>query len=146
MTRIKSAASVLVILFAALLLGCGSEKIHDLSGTITFKGKPVPAGHIVFEPDTSAGNSGAAGFATIKGGQYDTRIFEGRGTVGGPHHVRILGLDGVPRGELLNGMPVFPEYSTTADLPKEDATQDFEVRRSAGVGSGKQFNLGPRAK
>jgi len=131
MIRVRVAAFILVILFAVLLAGCGGKKIHDLSGAITFQGKPVPAGHIVFEPDTSAGNSGAAGFATIKGGFYDTRILEGRGTLGGPHHVRILGLDGKPRGELLNGLPVFPEYSTTADLPKEDATLDFEVPRSA---------------
>jgi hypothetical protein len=55
------------------------------------------------------------------------------GTVGGPHLVRILGLDGIPRGELVNGSPLFPEYNTTADLPKEDTTLDFEVptRRAA---------------
>jgi len=146
MTLTRATASILVVVFAVLLSGCGSEKIHDLSGTITFKGKPVPAGHIVFEPDTSAGNSGAAGYATIKDGRYDTRILEGRGTEGGPHHVRILGLDGKPRGELLNGMPVFPEYSTTADLPKEDGQVDFEVPATPNGRIGKQFNLGPRAK
>jgi hypothetical protein len=29
-------------------------------------------------------------------------------------------------------MPVFPDYSTTADLPKEDSTKDFEVPRGGG--------------
>lgn len=116
-----------LVLFAAVFAGCGGEKIYQLSGNVTFQGKPVPAGQIVFEPDTTAGNSGPAAFAKIKEGRYDTRILEGRGTVGGPHLVRILGLDGVPRGELLNGMPLFPEYSTTADLPKKDGTQDFDV-------------------
>ena len=38
-----------------------------------------------------------------------------------------MGLDGVPRGELLNGIPIFQEYSTTADLPKKNGTQDFTV-------------------
>ncbi len=122
---------VTAIVLVLLLSGCGGEKIYHLSGAVTFQGKPVPAGHIVFEPDTSAGNSGAASFATIKDGRYDTRSLNGHGSVGGPHHVRILGLDGIPRGELLNGMPVFPEYSTTADLPKADATQEFDVPRSA---------------
>ena len=114
-----------------LLVGCGGERLHNLSGAVTFKGKPVPTGHIVFEPDTSAGNKGAAAFAKIKDGRYDTSGEGGHGSVGGPHHVRILGLDGIPRGELLNGLPVFPEYSTTADLPKKDATQDFEVPAGA---------------
>jgi hypothetical protein len=130
MTRTRATASILVVVFAVMLSSCTSEKIYNLSGAVTFQGKPVPAGHIVFEPDSSAGNSGAAGYATIKGGHYDTRIDGGRGIVGGPHVVRILGLDGVPRGELLNGVPVFPEYSTTADLPKENGTQDFQVPRS----------------
>jgi hypothetical protein len=116
------------LLCIAAVAGCSSsEKIYDLSGAVTFQGKPIPAGHIVFEPDTTAGNSGGPGFAKIKDGRYDTRVLEGRGTVGGPHLVRIHGLDGVPRGELLNGIPLFPEHSTTADLPKRTATQDFDV-------------------
>ncbi len=117
-----------IALLLPIFLGCSSgEKIYDLSGAITYQDKPVPAGHIVFEPDTTAGNSGAPGFAKIKDGRYDTRVLEGRGIVGGPHLVRILGLDGIPRGELLNGSPVFPEYSTTADLPKGNGTHDFSV-------------------
>jgi len=126
MIRLHSTTLVQAVL-AFLLSGCGSEKIYNLSGNVTFQGKPVPAGHIVFEPDTTAGNSGPPAFAKIKDGRYDTSILEGRGTVGGPHLVRILGLDGVPRGELLNGSPLFPEYSTSADLPKQDGTHDFEV-------------------
>jgi hypothetical protein len=110
--------------------GCGlGERQYHLSGAITYQGKPVPAGTIVFEPDATKGNQGAAGYARIKAGRYDTRAEDGKGTVGGPHLVRILGLDGIPRGELINGMPVFPEYSTTADLPKKFAKHDFEVRR-----------------
>jgi hypothetical protein len=130
MTRIRSAALVLIIPLAALLSGCGGEKIYHLSGTVTFKGKPVPTGHIVFEPDASAGNSGGPAFAKIKDGHYDTSI-EGHGTLGGPHLVLIHGRDGIPRGELLNGLPLFPDYSTTADLPKKKARQDFEVPASA---------------
>lgn len=120
---------------AALLMaaGCGSgERLYHLSGAITYQGRPVPAGTIVFEPDATKGNTGASGYAKIKDGRYDTKAPECKGTVGGPHLVRILGLDGIARGELLNGMPMFPEYSTMADLPQEDSTKDFEVPRGGG--------------
>ena len=38
-----------------------------------------------------------------------------------------MGQTGIPSGELLNGKPIFPEYATTADLPKNNGTHDFEV-------------------
>jgi hypothetical protein len=112
---------------AWITAGCGGEKSYHLSGMVTFKGQPVPTGHIVFEPDASAGNKGAPAYAKIKDGRYDTSVEEGHGTLGGPHIVLIHGRDGIPRGELLNGIPIFPDYSTTADLPKQNATLDFEV-------------------
>lgn len=124
----QSTALALLASIVALLAGCSSgERTYNLSGAVTYKGKPVPAGHIVFEPDTKTGNNGGPGFAKIKDGRYDTRVLEGRGTVGGPHLVTIYGLDGIPKGELLNGTPIFPEYMTTADLPKQDGQKDFEV-------------------
>jgi hypothetical protein len=114
-------------------LGCGTgQREYHLSGAISYQGKPVPTGNIVFEPDATKGNQGSPGYAKIKDGRYDTRAEEGKATVGGPHLVRIMGRDGIPRGELVNGMPVFPDYSTTADLPKEDSTKDFEVPRGGG--------------
>lgn len=131
---------MLITLLAALHSGCSGEKNYSLSGTVSFRGKPVPAGYIVFEPDTTAGNNGAAAFAKIKDGHYDTRIEDGRGTVGGSHLIRIRGFDGIPQGELRDGRLLFPDYNTTADLPKEDETLDFEVpaganRSQPGVGS-----------
>ena len=117
-------------LLAALLAGCGGERVHHLSGTVMFQGKPVPAGHIVFEPSAGSANGGSPAFAKIKDGRYDTRL-EGQGTVGGPHTVLIHGRDGIPRGELLNGLPLFQDYSTTADLPNKEGTLDFEVPASA---------------
>lgn len=118
----------LVCAFSLLVMGCGQRAptLYHVSGTVTFGGKPVPAGSIVFEPDTSKGNQGPAGFASIKDGKYDTRD-AGRGTVGGPHVVRITGLDGVPAEELPQGTPLFPEYTTEIDMPKKNATQDFDV-------------------
>lgn len=106
-----------------VLAGCNrGPKTYHLTGTITYQGKPVPVGNIMFEPETG----GQPGFAKIKDGKYDTSL-EGQGVLGGPHRVTITGLDGIQRGELLNGIQLFPDYRTTADLPASDAVQDFEV-------------------
>jgi hypothetical protein len=118
--------SIGIVLGAVALVGCGGEKAYHLSGKVTFKGQPVPVGQIVFEPDASAGNKGQAAYAKIKDGYYDTHL-EGQGTVGGPHIVTIHGRDGIPRGELLNGLPLFHDYTTQIDLPKTDGEQNFEV-------------------
>lgn len=126
MSGSKAALVVSAVLVAALLAGCGGEKSFHLSGTVTYQGKPVPTGQIVFEPDASAGNKGPAAFAKIKDGHYDTRS-DGHGTIGGPHLVMIHGRDGIPRGELLNGLPLFRDYNTKIDLPKADGEQNFEV-------------------
>jgi len=126
MNQIRATTTVLAISLTTLLAGCGGERTYNISGTVTFQGKPVPAGQIVFEPDAGAGNNGAPAFAKIKDGHYDTSS-EGRGTIGGPHLVRILGLDGIPRGELLNGLRLFRDYNTKVDLPKKNGEQNFEV-------------------
>jgi len=126
MSRITATTTVLTISLAALCAGCGGQRTYNISGTVTFQGKPVPAGQIVFEPDASAGNNGPPAFAKIKDGHYDTSS-EGRGTVGGPHLVRIHGRDGIPRGELLNGLPLFRDYNAKVDLPKKNGEQNFDV-------------------
>src|SRR5690349_16503455 len=122
-TLLKTSLSALVLFGVVLTCGCSSgDRVYQLSGNVTYDGKPVPAGHIIFEPDNNAGATGGSGFAKIKDGHYDTSILDGRGVLGGPHIVRIQGLDGVVRGELLNGIPLFQEYVTTADLPKGNGT------------------------
>ncbi len=112
----------------SLAVGCGGpggpERFH-LSGTVTHDGQPIPAGEIAFEPDSSKGNTGPAAYAPIKDGTYATP--SRKGTVGGPHVVRINGSDGKASGESPLGQMLFPEYRTTADLPKESAEQNFDV-------------------
>lgn len=120
------------LLCVALLVGCGSgEEVYQLSGKITFKGKPVPSGFVIFEPDGAQGNQGAPGRAEIIDGQYDTRGERGHGIVGGPHRVRIVGMDGGSHGQTAGEIglpnPLFAEYTVTEDLPKQDGEKDFEV-------------------
>ncbi|MEI6239689.1 MAG: hypothetical protein WCR51_04830 [Planctomycetia bacterium] len=96
---------------------------------MTFDGKPVPAGRIVFEPDVAAGNSGPGGYGNIVNGRFAT--YARMGAVGGPQIVRISGFDGIPAGEFVEGKPLFPDYTTIVELPAKAATIDFEVPRAA---------------
>jgi hypothetical protein len=109
--------------------GCGPRgpQRFDVSGRVTCGGAPVPAGTIIFEPDLSKGNDGPQGFAPIAGGSFDTAR-GGRGTVGGPHRVTILGCDGVPVSETSpQGKPLFDPFVTGADLPRHGTRLDFDV-------------------
>ncbi len=129
---------LVAIAFAGLLIycsGCGGggdgPERFDVSGKVTFNGNAVPAGQIVFEPDAEAGNSGPAGHATISEGAFDTAT-DGRGTVGGPHIVRITGLSGPADSAGIK--PLFREYQTKADLEKKASTASFDVPASAAEG------------
>ena len=125
---------VLAFALAVVLAGCGESgpTRQRVSGKVTFDGKPVPAGQIVFEPDASAGNKGPAGSADISDGQYDTQA-AGIGTVGGAHLVRITGLEGKPTGDARVN-PLFNTYETKVDLGQGPATKDFDVPASAAQG------------
>lgn len=115
------------------LSGCGlSESVatrYDATGTVTYQGKPVPYGEIVFEPDSSKGNSGPASRAEIKDGAYATE--KEKGVVAGATRVRISGYDGKPApgggGTMPHGKSLFPEYIDSVDQPEDVATHDFSI-------------------
>lgn len=130
----------LAILFGLVPGGCSRSgdgpSRFDLSGKVTYQGTPVPAGEITFTPDTEKGNSGPGTMATIRNGEFRTP--PGKGTIGGPHVVRIIGhaamAEGAapPPGE--EAAPVgrlFKEYVTNVDLPASAATHDFEVAETS---------------
>jgi hypothetical protein len=131
----RSRPWVLPALVTGLVLvsqGCGGDtgpKRLKASGKVTFNNRPVPAGRISFEPDASAQNHGPGGFAEIRDGQYDTSK-NGKGTVGGPHIVRINGA----QGSTPEAAPLFNTFETKADLGKADTTKDFDVPASAAQG------------
>lgn len=135
-TQYKRRISVtLFFLLSHCLCSCGGGGKSDpvryaVSGVVTFNGKPVPAGEIVFEPDGSKGNQGPSATTLIRQGKY---AFNSRdGVVGGPSIVRIVGLDGVPPNGpeakmAPHGMQMFVPYRTTLDLPKAASTQNIDV-------------------
>lgn len=122
---------VVVVLF---VVGCGTEDTsrHNLSGTVTYRGAPVPAGTIIFEPDSSKGNHGPQGYSSIVDGHYQTDKF-GKGAMTGPIKVQIAGFP-APKveGEMVND-PLFPAYKTSIEITPDTTTFDFEVPTKPGA-------------
>lgn len=123
---------ILTLLALPLILsiaGCGGgdgPNVH-LSGVVTYDGKPIPQGQIMFAPNTTKGNSGPGSAAVIENGKYTTR--DGLATAGGPHTVRIEGFDGVADGENTYGAILFPMYTTEVDLPTSSGEMNFTVEK-----------------
>lgn len=119
---------LLIVGCLAAALGCSRQEPGrcDLHGTITFNGKPIPAGSIVFEPDASRGNHGASGFAVIKGGRYDTRQ-AGKRIPAGPVTLWVSGFDGTPGSDSGLGKPLFPTYTMKRDVSPQMPTLDVDV-------------------
>lgn len=125
-------ACLLFLLACCVHSGCGGSSGYHVSGKATFNGKPIPLGKIYFTPDAKKGNTGAAGWADIKDGAYNTAGAGGSPVLGGPTLVRIEGVDGVRiDDERPNGNPLFGYYETSVDMPKSGTTKDFDVPASA---------------
>lgn len=106
--------------------GCAGEegpKTYRVAGTVTFDGKPIPQGMIVFTPDFSKQNDGTQGVAAIKDGKYDTHVSNGQGVVGGPMKASVTGLTADER-------PLC-QYDFDLELPRQDTTKDIEVPSAA---------------
>ena len=128
--RSSSCLCVFVVFLA--VLGCNRNTgpaRYDLTGTITYAGKPVSAGYILFAPDKSKGNDGPGADAEIKDGVYRTR--PGKGTIGGPHTATVSGFDGKPpqQDPVVNpmGTPLFTNVPIAVDLPRQTATHDLVI-------------------
>jgi hypothetical protein len=115
---------------AVVLVGCGGgEQLHDVSGTITYEGKPIPKGLIFFDPEK--GTPGTQGFANIENGKYDTSIAgKGKGIRGGAYSVRIGGFDGVVAPEAPFGKTLFPEHELKKEFAAQKQTFDYDVKKA----------------
>ncbi len=120
------------VLAAAAVGGCGDAAPDRarLSGTVTYDGKPVAYGDVVFTPDGSKKNSGPQGTAPIRDGRYDTGASDGKGVGGGPTVVRVTAFTG-PGGKLLC------EVELPVDLPRGGGTHDIDIPKQAAPAAGK---------
>ena len=113
--------------FLILAAGCSSEDtLYDVSGTVTFAGKPVPKGLIFFDPDASKGGTGGQGFANILDGKYTT-AGKGKGVRGGAYIVRINAFDGREAPEAPFGAGLCPEHTEPKELPAGPSTCDIAL-------------------
>ena len=135
MSRLRQNSLTILFLssLSLFLAGCSSgEQRYNLSGTVTYKGKPVASGYIMFEPDTTKGNKGGPGRANIVDGKYDTSAADSVGVLGGPHIIHLTGFDksltGATAGEVALPKSLFTDHTVSDDLPKKDGTKDFAIK------------------
>ncbi len=123
---------LLLLVPVVLQLGCSGEdgpQRYRVSGTVTFKGAPVPIGVIQFTPDATQGNSGPPAFADIKDGKYDSDV-AGKGFIGGPQIVAVDAFSGknIDPDLLPNGEPILQGYQKVFNMEKnQDVTLDIEL-------------------
>jgi hypothetical protein len=125
-----------VAAFASAILtitGCGGDKLgrHSVSGTITFKGQPVPKGFVRLIPDASKGTKGPGGGAPIVNGKFHAPA--SKGVVAGAYLIEIDGLDGVAAKEggeeLQDGKALFPMVRVEHEFPNDDSVWDYDVKK-----------------
>lgn len=105
--------------------GCSHDpnmpKLGKVHGTVTYKGKPLDAGHIVFTPATGkGGDTGQNATGEINSdGTYELTTFDtGDGAILGQHIVTVT----VQKGE----MPKPDEYGQIKyELPKNAVPEKF---------------------
>lgn len=135
--RVPLARLGLPMLLCCVGVGCGGGDTVRVSGAVTFKGAPLPAGKIYILPDGAKGNTGPAGYADIKDGRYDTATRGSRGAVSGAVIFKIDGYDPAaekkkdPESGELVGTPFFLGYQIPVDLPKGSSTKDLDIPASA---------------
>jgi hypothetical protein len=119
----------------ALAAGCRPQEPtrYEVHGRVTFDGKPIPLGKIVFSSNPSAGFTGVDGWAPISDGAFDTDS-GGYKTAGGNLVARLEGR-GPPSERFPEGKPLFSNYDVPVVVPKARTELNFEVPRSAADGA-----------
>jgi hypothetical protein len=114
-------------------IGCSSKPEQSLlSGKVTFKGQPVPAGWISFTPDVAAGALGQIRVLQIKDGAYDSAKESEPGLNPGPYLIEIAGFDGKRIPLYGQGKQIFNPVKSEHVVPEGVSTKDFVIPDSAG--------------
>ena len=128
------AKSLFPLVVLLIVTGCSSKpKPAQLSGKVTFKGQPVPAGYIAFTPDVGNGGRGSIKVLQIKDGMYDSsKEPPDQALAPGPYLLRIAGFDGKPVPFWGQGKQIFNPVDDAHVVPDGVSTKDFIVPESAG--------------
>jgi hypothetical protein len=134
MARFGVRAALLTATLVVVSGGCGQAKreVANLSGKVTFKGQPVPAGFINFLPDVPRGNRGEVKAFEIRDGVYDTAAGPNPGIYPGANKIMISGFNGKPKPLWPQGVQIFNPINLELTVATGTNTKDFEVPLSAG--------------
>jgi hypothetical protein len=122
-----------ICLALTLALGCTSKPpVSNLSGKVTFKGEPVPAGFISFAPDVAQGNLGQIQVFQIKDGVYDSSKQNPPGINPGAYLLEIHGFNGKVEPYFGQGKQIFNAVKDAFTVPEGTTTKDFVIPDSAG--------------
>jgi hypothetical protein len=118
---------------AQLAIGCSSKpKPAQISGKVTFKGQPVPAGWISFTPEVASGGNGPVKVYQIKDGVYDSSKENQPGLYPGTYLIKIAGFDGKKIPFYGQGKQIFNPVDDKYTVPPDTSTKDFVIPESAG--------------
>jgi hypothetical protein len=135
--RSSSCLNAAVLLAAGLAIGCGGDGGNRVTGKVTFKGQPVPAGKVYFKADGAKGNTGQAGYASISNGSYDTSGAGGQAAPTGAVVIEVEGIDPNPPPGAdpdVTTTLLFSGYTKQVELPAGSSVQDIDVPESAAQG------------
>ena len=140
MNIIRRSGFIVSLLLPAIIAGCGGGGVDrtDLSGTVTFDGKPIVYGEIQFLAQPGQDSSPPSGFAEIIDGNYTTAEM-GQGITPGKYTLRISAYDGkfaevenedeTVESAATGPTPIFIDYEIEAELTPPE--QNFEVPADA---------------
>jgi hypothetical protein len=142
MMRAEFCVRVLRLGFASLLVltlasGCGGVSGTRVSGKVTFKGQPVPAGTVYIKPDSAKGNNGHTGYATISNGAYDTGAPGGQAAPTGAVILEVEGIDPKPPPGAepdVGATMLFTGFTKSAEVSGSSSVQDIDVPAEAADG------------
>src|SRR5262245_50315718 len=123
-------AVLLVAVCAVLIVATGCTprpKQARLSGKVTFKGQPVPAGWIQFTPDVSAGTLGQLTVVQVKEGMYDSATVTEPPLKPGKYLLTIAGFDGKRIPFYGQGKQIFNKVQDSCEVTEGESTKDFVI-------------------
>lgn len=123
----------LVLILGLSLNGCSNQPaLTEISGTVTFKGQPIPAGDVSFTPDATI-PGGQLRMYFVKDGKYNSAEKAGQGLLPGKYKVRINGYDGKQIPMYFNGKQIFNAYELEMEIAGGGTvTQDLVVPDALG--------------
>lgn len=106
--------------------------MSQISGTVTYKGKPIPAGNVMFTPDVSIAG-GQIRMFMVTDGVFDSSKDPSPGLMPGKYDVTIAGYDGKKIPMYFQGKQIFNAVKEPIEVGTGSTKKDFVVPDSAGV-------------